>query len=94
MHSIVGGGAERAEHHLHFVLLDQLACVLNRFRRRVRIVHADELDLPAVDAAFGIDLLEVCLLSATDDTKARQRTAVGQRLSDADFTLGVRMCLR
>ncbi len=62
MHGGVGGGAERTEHHQHLVLLDQFAGLLDRLRRRIGVVERDEFDLAAVDAAFGIDLLEIGLL--------------------------------
>ena len=87
MHGVVGGGAERAEHQQHFVLLDQLAGLLDRLRRRVGVVEGDELDLAAVDAAFGVDLLEIGFLRLADDAEAGDRAAVGQGLADADFVL-------
>jgi hypothetical protein len=62
MHRVVGGGPERAEHQQHFFLFDELACLLDRLGRRVRVIEADELDLAAVDSAFGVDLLEIGLL--------------------------------
>ena len=70
MHGVVGGGPERAEHQQHFVLLDEFSGLLDRLRRRVGVVEADELDLAAVDAAFGVDLLEIGLLRPADDAEA------------------------
>ena len=89
VHRVVGGGAERAEHQQHLLLLDEFSRLLDRLGRRVRIVEADELDLAAIDAAFGIDLLEIGLLRPADDAEAGCRAAIGQRLPDADFVLGV-----
>jgi len=51
--------AERVENEQHLVALHQLAGLLNRLRRAVTVVIADEIDLAAVDAADVIDLLEV-----------------------------------
>ena len=89
MHGVVGRGSERAEHQQHFFLLDQLAGLLDRLRRRVGVIEGDELDLAAVDAAFGVDLLEIGLLRPADDAEAGYRAAIGQRLADADFVLVV-----
>ena len=41
-----------------FVVFHQSSRLLNRFRRIVRIVETGQIDLPAVNAAFGIDLRE------------------------------------
>jgi len=43
----------------NLIVLDELACGLDGFRRVVRIVVGDEIDLPAIDAALGVDLLEI-----------------------------------
>src|SRR5206468_9764479 len=43
----------------------------------------------AVDAAFRVDLFKIGLLRPADDAEAGCRAAIGQRLPDADFVLGV-----
>ena len=60
----IGRRAERLEHQQDLVALDQLARLLDRLRRAVGVVIGDEIDLAAVDAALGIDLVEIgCLRS-------------------------------
>ena len=87
MHRIVGGGTERAEHQQHFLLLDEFSCLLDCLGWGICVVEADELDLAAIDAALGVDLLEIGLLRAADDAEAGCRAAIGQRLPDADLVL-------
>src|SRR5664279_2196229 len=69
--------AQRIEDEEHLVALHQLACLLHRLRRAVRVVIADEIDLAAVDAAFGIDLVEVGLFGFADHAVSGNGAAVG-----------------
>src|ERR1700694_2683759 len=89
MHRAVGGGSQRAEHQQHFILFDELPGLLDRLGRRVRIIEADELYLSAVDAALGVDLLEISFLCPTDDAEPGHRAAVWESLADADLVLAV-----
>src|SRR5947199_4205959 len=89
MHSAVGGGSERAEHQQHFLLFDELAGLLDRLGRGIRIIKADKIYLSAVDATLGVDLLKIGLLCATDNAESGHRAAVWQGLADADFVLAV-----
>jgi hypothetical protein len=52
-------GAERLEDEQHLIAFHQLARLFNCFRRTETVVIADEVDLAAVDAAFGVDLVEI-----------------------------------
>ena len=81
-------GAERIEDDQDFVAFDQLARLLDRLRRAVGVVIADEIDLAAVDAALGIDLLEVRVLGLCDHAICRRRSAVGHDIADLDFSVG------
>jgi len=47
------------EHQQYAILLDELVRGLDRLLRVVGVVIGDEIDLAAVDAAFGVDLLEI-----------------------------------
>jgi len=51
--------AEGLEERGDLVLLDQLAHHLDGLGRRVAVVVSDVVDLPPVDPAFVVDLLEV-----------------------------------
>jgi len=77
--------AHRANHREDLVLLDHL---LRRQHRALRIVTAvfhDQLDLAAVDAAFGVDLVEIGRLRLADDAVGGRRSAVGHDAADLDF---------
>jgi hypothetical protein len=78
-------GAERIEDQQDFVALDQLACLFHRLRRAVGVVIRDEIDLAAVDAALGVDLLEVGLFGLADHAIGGSRSAVGHDVADLDF---------
>ena len=62
----VAGRAQRIEDQQHLVGLDQLARLLDGLRRAVAVVIGDEVDLAAVDAAFGVDLVEIGGLGLAD----------------------------
>src|SRR6266852_3378973 len=80
--------AQRVEDEQNLVALDQLARLLDRLRRAVAIVVADEVDLAAVDAAFGVDLLEVGIFGLADHAVGGGRAAVGRDVADLDFGVG------
>src|SRR5262249_15417224 len=83
----VGRRAERLEGEQHLVALDELSDLLDRLGRAVAVVVGDEIDLAAVDAALGIDLVEIAGDRLTDDAVGRGRAAV--RIGVADLDLGV-----
>ena len=80
--------AERIENEQNLVALDQLAGLLDGLRRAVGIVIADEIDLAAVDAALGVDLLEVGFLGLADHTVGGSGSAVGHDVADLDLGIG------
>jgi hypothetical protein len=80
--------AERIEDEQHLVALDQLARLLDGFRRAVAVVIADEIDLAAVDAALGIDLLEVGLCGLADHAVGRSGSAIWRDAANLDFGIG------
>src|SRR6185436_410770 len=51
-------GSESAHQHVHAVARDQLFGHAHRIARRAAVVAHDQLELAAVDAAAGVDLLE------------------------------------
>jgi hypothetical protein len=53
--------SERTEDQQNFVAFDELAGLLHRLWRAVSVVIRNEVNLAAVDAAFGIDFLEIGL---------------------------------
>jgi hypothetical protein len=63
------------EQQQHLVLLDELARLLDRLRRAVAVVVADEVDLAAVDAALLVDHLEVRGDRLADRAVGRGRAA-------------------
>src|SRR5581483_9717572 len=77
--------AERVEDQEDFVALDQLARLLHRFWRTVGIVIGNEVDLAAVDAAFGVDHAEVGRLGPANHAIGRRRPAVGHDVADLDL---------
>ena len=77
--------AERLEHQQHLVALHQLARLLDGLRRAEGVVIADEIDLAAVDAALGVDLLEIGRLRLADGAIGRRRTAIGHDIADLDL---------
>jgi len=81
----IGRRAEALEDQQHLVALHQLARLLNRFRRAEAVVVGNEIDLAAVDAAFGIDLGEIGRLGLADQAVGGQRPAVGHDVAELDF---------
>ena len=80
--------AEAVEHEGDMLLLDETAGLLDRLRRAVAVVEADEIDLAAVDAALIVDHLEIGGLRPADHAVGGGRSAVGDGLAELD--LGVR----
>ena len=72
----------------HFVALDQLADLLDRLRRAVGVVIGDEIDLAAVDAALGVDLLEIGFFGLADHAVGGGGSAVGHDVADLDLGIG------
>ena len=77
--------AQHVEHRGDLVALDQLAGILHHLGRRVAVVEADEVDLAAVDAALGVQSLEVGRFRLAELAVGRGRSAIGDALSDLDF---------
>ncbi len=88
-HRAVGGGAEAAEHREDLVLQDQFVDHLAGLGRVVGVVPEDVVDLPAVDAAVRVDVLEV-RLRAGGDVAVPGGRHTGQREvpADRDAVLG------
>ena len=84
----VGRRAEALEDQQHAVALDQLARLLDGFWRAIAVVIGDEIDHAAVDAAFGVDLLEVGRDRLADEPVGRSRPAVGIDIADLDLFVG------
>src|ERR1700677_2417672 len=70
------------------LLLDQPPHLLNRLRRAIGVVEADEIDLAAVNPALIVDHLEIGSLGAADHAKGGCGPAVGYCLPDLDFRVG------
>src|SRR6185436_4071781 len=81
----VGWCPERLEDQENAVLFDELANLLHRLGRAIRVVDADEVDLSAVDSPFAVDLLEEGSLELSDGPVGRCRPAIGHGLPDLDF---------
>jgi hypothetical protein len=80
--------AQRVEDQQHLVALDQFARLLDGFWRAVGIVIADEVDLAAVDAALGVDLVEVGLFGLADHAIGGSGSAIGHDVADLDLGIG------
>src|SRR6185437_16901343 len=79
--------AERLEQREDLLLLDQLAHDLDRLRRAVAVIQADEVDLAAVDAARRVDGLPVGVDRFADRSVGRSGTTIG--IGVAELDLGV-----
>jgi hypothetical protein len=67
------------------------------FGGAVGVVVGDEVDLAAVDAALGIDLVEIGRLRLADGSVGGRRSAVGHDVADLDFGIagaGIILLLR
>ena len=80
--------AQRIEDEQHLVALHQLARLLDRLGRAVAVVIRDEIDLAAVDAAFGVDLVEVGLFGLADHPVGGSGARIGDDIADLDFGVG------
>ena len=59
-------GADAVENGQNLILLDKLARERDRLRDVELVIEVLVDDLPAEDAAFGVDVLEVCVRAAAD----------------------------
>ena len=88
LHGGVHRRADDLEGEQHLVALDQLADLLDRFRRRIGVVILDQVDLAAVHAALIVDHLEIGSLRLADGGVSRRRSAEGHGLADLDLGIG------
>ena len=70
------------------VLLDQLGHDRRRLVRVVRVVLGDQLQLVAVDATVGVDLVEVDLEALGDRAEGGQRPGLGHADPDLEVLAG------
>jgi hypothetical protein len=78
-------GADQADQGQRAGLADQFAGELDGFRDLVAVVAGDQADLGAMDAACGIDPVEIQLRAGADVAAGRrQRTGIGGNLADHD----------
>jgi hypothetical protein len=82
------GGSQRLENQQDFVAFHKLARLLYRLGRAVGVVIGNEVDLAAVDAAFGVDLVEVSRFRLADHAIGGSGTAIGHDIADLDFSVG------
>jgi hypothetical protein len=87
-HDGVGRSADGLEQERDMLLLDEAAKLLDRLRRAVAVVDADEGDLTAVDAALIVDHLEIGDFGAANHAIGRSRPAIWHGLADLDFRVG------
>src|SRR6266436_5482576 len=80
--------AKGIEDQQYLVAFHELARLLDGLRRAVAVVIADEIDLAPVDAAFGIDFLEIGLFGLADHAVGGGRPAIGHDVADLDFAIG------
>src|SRR5262249_30626327 len=64
---------------------DELAGHFERFGRTILVVVGDEVDLPPVDPAVVVDLLEVGADDLADGAVRRERPTVRIRVADLDL---------
>ena len=84
----VRAGAEHREHRQHLVALGEAPHLLDRLRRRIAVVHAEQLDLAAVDAALVVEHLEIGDLGAANRGIGGGRSRVGHGLPELDRRVG------
>ena len=70
-HGNIGCRANRTEYRQNLLLFDQFAHLLYSFGREITVVPAYQPDLATVDAALGVQHLEVGKLSAANLTVHR-----------------------
>ena len=88
VHGGLRRGAERAEQRQHLFLLDQPPRRLDAFRRAVGVVHGEELDLAAVDAALFVQHLEIGFADPAEHAVERAGAAVRHGLAQLDLGVG------
>src|SRR6266581_549573 len=76
---------EAVENQQDLVTFDELARLLYRLGRAVAVVIGDEPDVAAVDAALGVDLVEIRRNRLAVDAVGRGRPAVGYDVPDLDL---------
>src|SRR6185437_14482928 len=79
---------QRIEDQQHLVGFDELACLLHGLRRAVAVVIGNEVDLAAVDAAFGIDLVEIGRFGFSNRRIGRRGPRIGHDVADLDLGIG------
>jgi hypothetical protein len=94
LHRDVRRRADGRKHCQHFILLDQLAGLLDRLCRRIAVVQGEELDSAAVDAALVVEHLEVGGFRTRDRAIGRCRPAIGRGVAELDGDLGRIGCWR
>src|SRR6516164_7774075 len=57
-------------------------------RRRVAVIIGDEVDFSPVDAACGVDLVEIGLLGLADHAIGGSRSRIGHDVPDLDLGVG------
>jgi hypothetical protein len=72
----------------HAIAFHELPRLLDRPRRRERIVERDQRDLAAIDAAGCVDLPEIGRLHPAEPAERGERPAVWHGLADPDFGVG------
>jgi len=87
MHGGLRRGAERAEQCQHLLLLHKPPRRFNALRRAIGIVHGEEFDVAAIDAALFIQHLEIRLADPTKHAVQRTRAAVRHCLSHLDLSV-------
>jgi hypothetical protein len=80
--------APPSKHQKNAVLLNQLADQFDRLGGIVGIIIGDEPDPTAVDAPFGVHLVEVSRKGLADHAVSGSRSAVGHDIADLDFGIG------
>ena len=81
-------GADLVEHQEDLVLLDQAPCLLDGLGRVVAVVEVAVLDLPAVDAAVVVHVLEVGGRAVGDDRVGGLGAAERHGAADQDRARG------
>ena len=89
----VGVGADGRHRQENLVLLDELARHLHGLVGIVGVVIDDEIELAAVDAALGVDLVRIGRHDLGDDAVGRGRTGQWGGDANADFVAGRRRCV-
>src|SRR6266700_1523687 len=81
----VGRRSQAVEDEQDLVALDEFPGLLHGLGRVVAVVIGNEADLAAVDAALGIDLVEIGGFGLADDPVGRGQPAIRNDVADADL---------